>query len=322
MRNSRYPGGLVFSCLLMMGLVLSGCSGRSSKTDIGHETSTASRDSGTAKPLRVVATYSILGDWVRRIGGENIELTVLVGPEGDAHTYEPTPEDSVALSKADVVFENGLGFEVWLERLYEASESKGKRTVVTESIKPRQVVVSESQTETDPHVWHLPANAILMANSIVSALETADPSNAPQYRSRGQSYIKELNELDAWITEQINSIPNDRRKLVTTHDTFGYLADKYGLEVLSVLGSVSSDSSDPSAGQVAEIINRIRNLQIPAIFAENILNPKLTNRVAEEAGVKVVPTLYTDALGPEGSAGQDYLSMMRFNITTMVEALK
>lgn len=322
MGNSRCNGGLVFSCLLMMGLVLSGCSGRIPKTDIGRETSTASRDSETATPLRVVATYSILGDWVRRIGGENIELTVLVGPEGDAHTYEPTPEDSVALAKADVVFENGLGFEVWLERLYEASESKGKRIVVTDSIKPRQVVISDSQTETDPHVWHLPANAILMANSIASALEAADPSHASQYRSREQSYVKELNELDAWITEQITSIPNDRRKLVTTHDTFGYLADKYGLEVLSVLGSVSSDSSDPSAGQVAEIINRIRTLQIPAIFAENILNPKLTNRVAEEAGVKVVPTLYTDALGPEGSAGQDYLSMMRFNITTMVEALR
>jgi zinc/manganese transport system substrate-binding protein len=307
---------------MMVGLVLSGCADRAPKTDIGRETATASSDSESSKPLRVVATYSILGDWVRRIGGENIELTVLVGPEGDAHTYEPTPQDSVALAKADVVFENGLGFEVWLDRLYEASESKGKRIVVTDSIKPRQVVISESQTETDPHVWHLPANAILMANSIASAFETADPSRSSQYRSREQSYVKELNELDAWITKQINSIPNDRRKLVTTHDTFGYLADKYGLEVLSVLGSVSSDSSDPSAGQIAEIINRIRASKVPAIFAENILNPKLTNQVAQEAGVKIVPTLYTDALGPKGSPGEDYLSMMRFNITTMVEALR
>jgi ABC-type Zn uptake system ZnuABC Zn-binding protein ZnuA len=128
--------------------------------------------------------------------------------------------------------------------------------------------------------------------------------------------------LDAWITLQAASIPAQRRKLVTTHDTFGYLADRYDFEVFSVLGFVSSDSSDPSAGQVAEIIDRIRTLKIPAVFAENILNPRLTLKIAEEAGVTIVPTLYTDALGPAGSPGQDYLGLMRFNVKTIVEALR
>jgi zinc/manganese transport system substrate-binding protein len=274
------------------------------------------------RPIRVVATYSILGDWVQTIGGDEIELTVLVGAEGDAHTYEPTPRDSVALAEADILFENGMGFEVWLERLFQASNSAARRVVVSESIKPRELVVSESRTEIDPHVWHLPENAKLMVEAIALALEKADPAHAAKYRDRQRSYVGQLNELDAWITQQAASIPAQRRKLVTTHDTFGYLADRYDFEVLSVLGSVSSESSDPSAGQVAEIIERIRTLKIPAIFAENILNPKLTLKIAEEAGVKIVPTLYTDALGPAGSPGQDYLGLMRFNVKTIVEALQ
>jgi ABC-type Zn uptake system ZnuABC Zn-binding protein ZnuA len=194
--------------------------------------------------------------------------------------------------------------------------------VVSESIKPRELVVSESRTEIDPHVWHLPENAKLMVEAIALALEKADPAHAAKYRDRQRSYVGQLNELDAWITQQAASIPAQRRKLVTTHDTFGYLADRYDFEVLSVLGSVSSESSDPSAGQVAEIIERIRTLKIPAIFAENILNPKLTLKIAEEAGVKIVPTLYTDAIGPAGSPGQDYLGLMRFNVKTIVEALQ
>jgi zinc/manganese transport system substrate-binding protein len=274
------------------------------------------------RPIRVVATYSILGDWVQTIGGDEIELTVLVGAEGDAHTYEPTPRDSVALAEADILFENGMGFEVWLERLFQASNSAARRVIVTEKIKPRQIVVSESRTEIDPHVWHLPENAKLMVEAIALALEQADPAHATKYRDRQRSYVGQLNDLDAWITQQAASIPAQRRKLVTTHDTFGYLADRYDFEVLSVLGSVSSESSDPSAGQVAEIIERIRTLKIPAIFAENILNPKLTLKIAEEAGVKIVPTLYTDALGPAGSPGQDYLGLMRFNVKTIVEALR
>ena len=321
---SKTTIGLLSGYLLAAIICISGCSPRDRELAVPSPAlSESAREQGSGKrPIRVVATYSILGDWVRSIGGDEIELTVLVGAEGDAHTYEPTPRDSVALAEADILFENGMGFEVWLERLFQASNSPARRVVVTESIKPRELVVSESRTEIDPHVWHLPENAKLMVEAIALALEKVDPAHAAKYRDRQRSYVGQLNELDAWITQQAASIPAQRRKLVTTHDTFGYLADRYDFEVLSVLGSVSSESSDPSAGQVAEIIDRIRTLKIPAIFAENILNPKLTLKIAEEAGVKIVPTLYTDALGPANSPGQDYLGLMRFNVKKIVEALR
>lgn len=310
--------------LLPFIICFSGCApaptgGNGSPAD--DEQSASSRPA-TGTMLRVVATYSILGDWVREVGGESIELTVLVGPEGDAHTYEPTPRDSVNLAQADIVFENGLGFEVWLDSLFQASGSSAQRVVVTDKVQPREFIVSGSLTEIDPHVWHLPDNAVIMVEAIAAALEKADYANAAKYRDRKNAYVAKLKELDAWIATQTSSLPVERRKLVTTHDTFGYLADRYEFEVLSVLGSVSSESSDPSAAQVAEIIERVRSLKIPAIFAENILNPKLTQRIAEEAGVKVVPTLYTDALGPRESPGSDYIGLMRFNIKTIVEALK
>lgn len=311
----------VGSWVLLAILICAGCSPTQNgpAKSVGSE---ASKNESPNKPLRVVATYSILGDFVQKIGGDNITLTVLVGPQGDAHTYEPTPKDSLALAQADIIFENGLGFEVWLEQLVQTSESKARRVVVTEKINPRQLVISSTVTEIDPHVWHLPENAKQMVNSITAALAEADPQQTQVYRQRQASYLGELQELNQWIAAQVSLIPEPRRKLVTTHDTFGYFADSFGFEVLSVLGSVSSESSDPSAGQVAEVIERIREYKVPAIFAENILNAKLTAMIAEEAGVKVVPTLYTDALGPLDSPGKDYLGMMRYNVQTMVEALR
>ena len=324
MVTSKIESGFAWGCLVAAIFCFCGCS-RGDLDQASRRTGelTAANDlAASNRPIRVVATYSILGDWVQTIGGDQIALTVLVGPEGDAHTYEPTPRDSVALAEADILFENGLGFEVWLDRLFQASNSGARRVIVTEAIKPRELFVSDSRSEIDPHVWHLPENAILMVEAITLALEQADPGHTSEYRLRHTAYLAQLRDLDAWISQEAASIPEPRRKLVTTHDTFGYLADAYNFEVLSVLGSVSSESSDPSAGQVAEIIDRIRTLQIPAIFAENILNPKLTQKIAEEAGVKIVPTLYTDALGPAESPGGSYLGMMRYNVKTIVEALR
>lgn len=319
---SRKTRFLVVSLLATLAFV-SGCSRFVGDLPVSTSAEAATSDSASSdQPLRVVATYSILGDWVRKIGGEQVALTVLVGPEGDAHTYDPTPRDSVALAEADVLFENGLGFEVWLDRLFVASDSGARRVVVTESVKPREILVSDSRTEIDPHVWHLPENARLMVESITAALEKADPDHSSDYRSRQMEYVTQLNELDKWISKETASIPDNRRKLVTTHDTFGYLADAYDFEVISVLGSVSSEASDPSATQMAEVIDRVRSLKIPAVFAENILSPKLTRKIAEEAGVKIVPTLYTDALGRGDSPGTDYLGMMRFNVKTIAEALR
>lgn len=279
------------------------------------------------QPLHVVATYSILGDWVQQVGGDRIQLSVLVGPGGDAHTYEPTPQDVVTLSQASIVFENGLEFETWLDKLFTASQSKARRCVVTTGIEPRSIPADEVSGdghvhEVDPHVWHSPSHAISMVNAIAKALAEADPQHADQYRQRADAYLKELEQLELEIKQHVNTIPEHLRKLVTTHDTFGYFADDYGFEVLSVLGSASSEASDPSAAEVAAVIARVQELKIPAVFAENILNPRLTQQVAREAGVKLVATLYTDALGEPGSPGETYLDMMRFNIKTIAESLR
>jgi len=217
---------------------------------------------------------------------------------------------------------HGLGFETWLDRLFEASGSKARRIVVTAGVKPRELVQDGKRTEVDPHVWHLPSNAVRMVEAITDGLARAQPAHANEFRQGQSEYVGQLRDLDEWISQETSSIPEQRRKLVTTHDTFGYMADAYGYEVLSVLGSGSSEVSDPSAAQVAAIIERIRKLKIPAIFSENILNPQLTRQIADQAGVKIVPTLYTDALGPADSPGSDYLSMMRFNVRTIVEALR
>lgn len=272
--------------------------------------------------LLVVATYSILGDWAQEVGGPHVRVVTLVGPGGDAHTYQPVPQDSVSLQRAQVIFENGLGFEEWLDKLFESSGSTAHRVAVTRGIDTQRIVDLGGIEELDPHVWHDPVLAISMIHAIADTLVAADPANAEQYRGRADEYIGELGRLDAWILEQAIQVPEDRRVLVTTHDTFGYFADRYGFEVLSVMGSVSSEVADPSAADVAAVVQEIRARQVPAVFAENILSPRLTEQIAREAGVQLIATLYTDALGPADSPGSSYLSMMRFNVKTMVEALR
>lgn len=272
--------------------------------------------------LSVVATYSILGDWVQQVGGSRVQVMTLVGPGGDAHTYQPVPQDSVSLGQAAIVFENGLGFETWMDRLFESSGSSAQRVVVSRSIEPRSIGTLGDIEEQDPHVWHDPVQAISMVQVIAEALATADPANAEFYQARADGYLEELRRLDAWIAEQTARVPEARRVLVTTHDTFGYFAERYGFDILSVMGSVSSEVADPSAAEMAAVVRQIRSRDVPAVFAENILSPRLTEQIAREADVTLVATLYTDALGPADSPGANYLSMMRFNVQAIVEALQ
>jgi len=317
--------------LLLLITVLPGCGRIESSREDFRSTDSATKnsavggiaaaDDSTGK-ISVIATYSILGDWVGRVGGGHVRLTTLVGPGGDAHTYEPTPQDSAAVADAALLFENGLGFEVWLDRLFEASGSRATRVVVTQEIAGRAFSDDHGRSETDPHVWHDPQLAIEMVQTVAAALVKADPSHADDYQKNTEAYLSELQQLNTWIQSQVTMLPNSRRKLVTTHDTFGYFAERYGFQVSSVVGAVSSEVADPSAAQIAAIITTIRREQVPAIFAENILNPQLTEQVAREAGVRVVPTLFTDALGAEGSVGESYLQMMRSNVTKIVESLK
>lgn len=319
-------------------------------------------------PLRVVATYSVLGDLVANVGGEGVGLTTFVGPNGDAHNFEPTPSDSAELAEADLIFENGLEFETWLDNLYESSGSEAQRVVVTENIEPlefsgeehdhgpsteeehdhehgagaaetklvasREELVQEDHGhehgddhghehgEYDPHVWFDVQNTIVMVESIRDALSGADPDNAETYQRNTEEYVSELEELDAWVADRTQEVPEENRKLVTSHDTFGYFAEAYGYEVVGTgLESFSTEASDPSAGETAKLVEEIKASGVPAIFAENVSNPALMERVAKEAGVELAPPLYTDALGePEGEAGT-YLEMMRYNTATITEAL-
>jgi ABC-type Zn uptake system ZnuABC Zn-binding protein ZnuA len=496
-------------------------------------------------PIRVVATYSILGDMVRNVGGDNIELTVLVGADSDSHTYEPTPQDAITLSEADIIFENGLEFESWFDELYEASGSTAVRVEVSTGIEPLEfeehdhehegeaghdhedeheevtdlspwagghmsgysvgigamqpgfdaVLAStpeltqenliayweegnrtdfatmsvvdntvtftsadgteltcaytlsgehevpqvpgeewsifettdeacttyrvlllnpphaseegaiphfhmrygSADTETviddmspwfpsiypagttadqilpmwvasarqlgiyvanvysvdiamteeemammsgeeeehegegehdhehgeyDPHIWHSVTNAKVMVENIRDGLSNVDAANIATYEANALVYMAQLDELQVLVEEKLAELPQENRILVTSHDTFGYFAREYNFEVLTVLESVSTEASDPSAGQIAELVTEIQEEGVKAIFAENITNPDLLNTVAQEAGVVVAPTLYTDALGAEGTAGATYIEMMQYNITTIVDALK
>ncbi|MBA2597820.1 MAG: zinc ABC transporter substrate-binding protein [Chloroflexia bacterium] len=285
--------------------------------------------------VHVIASFSILGDLVRQVGGDAVRVTTLIGPGTDAHTYDPAPADLVLLSEADVVFENGLGFEPWLDGFYESAQPPGARVVVTEGITPRAAGEDhdtgdggaapdegDERGQFDPHIWHDVANAVVIVSNIRDALVAADPAHTSEFAANAAAAITRLEALDASIREQVATLPEERRKLVTSHDTFGYFADAYGFEVLgTALGSLSSEAGDPSARDIALLIEEIETAGVPAIFAENVGNVDLMASIAAEAGVTLAPTLYTDALGPEGSPGATYEAMMQSNVSTIVTAL-
>ena len=291
--------------------------------------------SAQAQPLNVVATFSILGDFVENVGGDLVDLTVLVGPDGDTHEYEPKPSDSVALSEAALVFENGLGLETWLDDLFSASDSGATRITVSDGVEAAPANEEDEHEEGeheegehehgefDPHVWHSVPNAVQMVENVRAALVAADPANAETYDANAEAYTAELQALDTYIRERVATLPEERRKLVTSHDTFGYFAHEYGFDVVgAVLPSVSTENADPGAGEIADLIEQVRAAGVPAIFAENVTNPSLVNQVAASAGVTVAPTLYTDALGAAGTPGETYLSLERYNVDTIATALE
>src|SRR5690554_1271472 len=306
-----------------------------------------------AQALKTVATFSILGDWVANVGGDEIELVVLVGPDADSHGYEPTPRDMLAIAGADIVFENGLGFETWLDALYDASGSRAQRVVVTQGVDPIAAAESGAQHdhhhedhdhdpdhdhdhdhhhedhgheghdhgEFDPHTWHDVRNAVIAVELIRDALAEADPANAASYRANAASYLEELEALDALVSLEASRLPEQRRKLVTNHHSMGYFARAYGFEVIGTLLPLSTDVGEAAAGDMSALIDAIRAAGIPALFVENVANSSLIERIAAEAGVTVAPSLYTDALGAPGSAGDTYLNMFRHNLAVITAAL-
>lgn len=289
---------------------------------------TACSPAGGSQPnnrLEVVATFSVLGDLVQNVGRDQIDLHLLVGPGRDTHTFEPSPADNRLLAGASLVFENGLGFEPWLDDLYTSSGSQARRVAVTSRVEPltaeAEAEGSREQGNFDPHVWHSVANVIGEVEVIRDALAQADPANAAVYQSNAQSYVAQLKELEAWIFDQVENVPPDSRKLLTTHDTFGYFARRYGFEILGSLLPSTTEGASPSAQEMAALVETVRAAGVPAVFAENVSSNVLLGQVADEAGVEVVASLYTDALGPAGSEGGTYLGMMRYNVATIVSEL-
>lgn len=280
--------------------------------------------SANAQPqrLKVVATFSILGDVVQTIATDNIDLTVLVGVDGDAHSYEPVPQDSVALTNANLIFENGMGFEMWLDDLYTAAGGQAQRVVVSQGITPGTISVGDETGETDPHIWQNPYNYVRVAELVRDTLSAADPTNAVIYQLNANSYITQLLEADTYILQQVQRLPADQRKLVTNHDAFGYFASRYGLEIVgTALGSVSTEGASGSAANLAKLVEDIRTTGARAIFPENSENADVVNQVAQETGVKIGAPLCSDALTPADGPCPTYLQMIHYNIDSVMAAL-
>jgi zinc/manganese transport system substrate-binding protein len=278
--------------------------------------------------LRVVATFSVLGEFVARVAGDRADVRVLAPAGSDAHEYEPAPSDAARVADADVLFEVGLGFESWLDALYASSDSRAKRVVTTAGIALRQAQehaadAHDDHGEHDPHVWQDVRNAIAMVRSIEAALIVADPAYAADYRTNATQYVAELEALDAEIVSAMQAIPADERRIVTSHDALGYFGARYGLVIVgNVIDSISTEAGEPSAQEIAALIDAIRAERVRAIFPESMSNPQLVERVAREAGVRVGAPLFTDALSEAGGPHASYAKAMRANLDAIAEAVK
>lgn len=289
----------------------------------GAETQPSASD----RKIDIVATTTILGDIVRQVGGESISLSVLL-PEGvDPHTYEPTPQDLIRISNADLIFINGAGLESFLERLLDNAEAE-KIISVSEGIPLRQLEDEQDasdpghdDTGADPHVWFNPQYVETWVANIQMHLSAADPANASEFAANAKAYQAELQELDAWIEAQVATIPAEKRKLVTDHRELGYFADRYGFEQVGAVIPSFSVAAEPSAEELATLEDAIQELGVPAIFIGTTVSPSLAGRIAADTGAQVV-TLYTGTLtGPAGEANS-YLELMRFDVQAIVEALR
>jgi zinc/manganese transport system substrate-binding protein len=293
-------------------------------------------------PLQVVASFSILGDMVKQVGGPDVQITTLVGPDGDAHEYEPTPADARALTSANVLVMNGLGFETWLPKLVKAANFKGVTVVASQGVTPRDFGGDEAGgkdggkdgdrdggrerqhaangTHTDPHAWQDLGNGAIYVRNIGDALATADPAHADGYHQRAEAYLAKIQALDARVKQAFGALPPAQRRVVTSHDAFGYFGDAYGMTFISAMG-ISTDA-EPSAADVARIIGQIRQEKVPAVFLENVSNARLAQQLARETGAKLGGTLYSDALARPGLPAATYLGMFEWNLSQFMGALK
>jgi zinc/manganese transport system substrate-binding protein len=264
--------------------------------------------------LNVVASFSILGDFVRNVGGERVSVTTLVGPDGDVHVYTPAPADAKKIADAKLLVINGLGLEGWLPRLLQASGSKAPIIRATDGIAPLK-----AGSDADPHAWQSVANAKIYVVNIRDALVAADPADAGVFRANAENYLVKLDALDREVRQAIAQIPQNHRKVISTHDAFGYFAAHYGIDFIAPLGV--STESEASARDISKIIIQVKASGIPAVFLENISDPRLMRRISAETGARVGGTLYSDSLTDEKGEAPTYIDMVRHNIKTLTSAL-
>jgi zinc/manganese transport system substrate-binding protein len=267
-----------------------------------------------ADQLNVVASFSILGDLVRNVGGSNVNVTTLVGPDSDPHVYEPTPSDAKKVADARLVFVNGLGLEGWLPRLVQSAGNKATIIIATKGIAPLKL-----GSDADPHAWQSPLNAKIYVANIRDALVAVDPAAAEAFKSNAEAYLAKLDALDREVRQAVAQIPENRRKVISTHRAFGYFAAAYGVAFIAPLGV--STESEASARDIAGIITQIRASKIPAVFLENISDPRLIRQIAAETGARVGGTLYSDSLTGEKGDSPTYIDMVRHNIKALTSAL-
>lgn len=275
----------------------------------------------------VVASFSILGEIAQRVGGDRVKVHTLVGPDEDAHVYQPTPTDAKTLAKARLVIVNGCGFEGWIDRLIKSSGYRGKSVVASSGIQTLKRIGTREEHDhhdhagdVDPHAWQDLSNAAHYVDNIAQALIEVDPAGTSTYQDNARKFRQEIEVLDGEIRQSFKGIPAERRKVVTTHDAFGYFSRAYGISFIAPVG-LNTDA-EPSAADVGRIIKQIRRDRIPAVFMESISDPRLLERIRKESGARIGGTLYSDALSKAGGPASTYLDMMRHNAQTLVAALK
>jgi zinc/manganese transport system substrate-binding protein len=280
-----------------------------------------------ADKLPVTASFSILGDLVHVVGGDRVSVTTLVGPDQDTHAFTPKPADAKAIMQSRLLVTNGLGFEPWAQKLAKSAGYQGETVVASQGVKPRAMAEEKGRDdkghrhdEADPHAWQNPNNVVLYVRNISAALAKVDPAGSTVYQANTDAYVKELQTLDAWAKAQFAAIPVAKRKVITSHDAFGYFAAHYQISFLAPQG-VSTDA-EPSAKEVAQLIKQIQREKIKAVFVENMSNPKLLAQLARDAGVTVGAALYSDALSSADKPGATYLQMMRHNVTQLAAGMK
>jgi zinc/manganese transport system substrate-binding protein len=272
-----------------------------------------------ASGVGVVASFSVLAGMARTISGGLARVTSLVPPNADAHAFQPGAAESRALTEAAVLVENGFGLEGWMARLGAASGFSGTRVVATTGVTPR-MMREGAMTSLDPHAWQDPRNGMIYARNIAQGMASADPVHAETYRANATSFIADIERTDPWIAAQYAPIPPAARRIITTHDAFGYYGDRYGIDFLAVEGLATD--AEPSAKAIAGLVAQIRREQVKTVFLENMTDPRLARMLARETGATVSGPLYSDALSTPDGPAPDYVTMLRYNTTLLARAMR